>query len=89
MSKDIPFERALEAARTEYYVDFKGKEYSAELLGKKFNINQDELRDLIKNSKFKPNKDMIEFFDLDEDDLQDVDASVYNFVKEIEKYNQK
>lgn len=65
MSKDIPFNRALEAARTEYYATIEGKEYSASSLANRFKLDADEIRYEIKNNTFKPNEDMIEFFNIE------------------------
>ena len=86
ISKDIPFDRSLEAARTEYFVKFGEKEYSADLLAKRFNLNADELRYDIKNNIFKPNDEMIEFFDLNNEDLSDISNEINNFVNDLKNY---
>ena len=82
MSKDIPFDRALEAARTEYYVTIENKEYSASSLAQRFNLNADELRFKIKNNTFKLNEDMIEFFNIDPDEETFENISIK--IKELE-----
>lgn len=76
LSKDIPFNRALEASRTEYFIKINDKEYSASLIAKRFNINGDQLRFDIKNNKFKLNEDMKEFFDIPDDSIDEITEKI-------------
>lgn len=83
LSKEIPFNRALEAARTEYYITIKGKEYSASSIAQRFNFNADVVRDRIKNNTFTLTSDMISFFNLKETDKNSFD-NISIKIKELE-----
>jgi len=78
LSKEIPFERALEAARTEYYVTIEGKEYSASSLGQRFGINADELRYEISTGNFRLTSEMKEFFNIqgEEETFEDISIKI-------------
>lgn len=89
INKDIPFDRALEAARSEQFLTIKDKEYSADLLAKRFNLDADKLRFDIKNGNFKLTTEMADFFDVDDSNIDNISLKVKeleNLLKE--KYNE-
>ena len=90
LSKNIEFSRALEAARTEYYININGRNYSAELLRTKnnnFNLSMDvdELRYQIKNKTFKLTPQMKEFFDIGDEDIDEISEEIKRLQEKLKE----
>jgi len=85
LSKDIPFNRALEAARTEYYVTIPGRgDYSAASLASKFKLDEDELRADIRYNNFVITEEMKEFFNIEDEDNEDISNQINELIHTME-----